>query len=183
MLQVGPYPISLDWRWARASRLVFDAGRLATCATPSRFRARVRPPSSASSATCATRAPAARTRSSMSSTPRPSGEVLGVAEAQVLTPRVAEQVTEEIDATAAFLAEVDVVGAKASVPMITKGGLNTITKHLAIEYAKDGIRFNAVARASSIRRFTKTIRKTFYNHSTPWAFFRASKTSWTRSCI
>jgi NAD(P)-dependent dehydrogenase (short-subunit alcohol dehydrogenase family) len=29
--------------------------------------------------------------------------------------------------------------------MITKGGLNTITKHLAIEYAKDGIRFNAVA--------------------------------------
>lgn len=34
---------------------------------------------------------------------------------------------------------------KASVPMITKGGLNTITRHLAIEYAKDAIRFNAVA--------------------------------------
>ena len=29
--------------------------------------------------------------------------------------------------------------------MLTKGGLDTITKHLAIEYAKDGIRFNAVA--------------------------------------
>ena len=29
--------------------------------------------------------------------------------------------------------------------MMTKGGLDTITKHLAIEYAKDGIRFNAVA--------------------------------------
>ena len=33
----------------------------------------------------------------------------------------------------------------ASVPMITKGGLETITQHLAVEYAKDGIRFNAVA--------------------------------------
>ena len=45
----------------------------------------------------------------------------------------------------AALAENPIVGVKASVPMITKGGLNTITKHLAIEYAKDGIRFNAVA--------------------------------------
>ena len=33
----------------------------------------------------------------------------------------------------------------ASVPMITKGGLATITQHLAMEYAKDGIRVNAVA--------------------------------------
>jgi NAD(P)-dependent dehydrogenase (short-subunit alcohol dehydrogenase family) len=44
----------------------------------------------------------------------------------------------------AALAENPIAGVKASVPMITKGGLNTITKHLAIEYAKDGIRFNAV---------------------------------------
>ena len=29
--------------------------------------------------------------------------------------------------------------------MITKGGLETITRHLAMEYAKDGIRVNAVA--------------------------------------
>jgi NAD(P)-dependent dehydrogenase (short-subunit alcohol dehydrogenase family) len=29
--------------------------------------------------------------------------------------------------------------------MMTKGGLNTITRSLAIEYAKDGIRLNAVA--------------------------------------
>ncbi len=45
----------------------------------------------------------------------------------------------------ASLAENPIAGVKASLPMITKGGLNTITKHLAIEYAKDGIRFNAVA--------------------------------------
>ena len=29
--------------------------------------------------------------------------------------------------------------------MITKGGLETITRHLAMEYARDGIRVNAVA--------------------------------------
>lgn len=34
---------------------------------------------------------------------------------------------------------------KASVSMITKGGLNAVTRSLAIEYAKDNIRFNAVA--------------------------------------
>jgi NAD(P)-dependent dehydrogenase (short-subunit alcohol dehydrogenase family) len=36
-------------------------------------------------------------------------------------------------------------GVTASVPMITKGGLETITRHLAMEYAKDAIRVNAVA--------------------------------------
>jgi NAD(P)-dependent dehydrogenase (short-subunit alcohol dehydrogenase family) len=36
-------------------------------------------------------------------------------------------------------------GVTASVPMITKGGLETITQHLAMEYAKEGIRVNAVA--------------------------------------
>jgi len=45
----------------------------------------------------------------------------------------------------AALAANPIAGVKASVPMITKGGLDTITKHLAIEYAKNGIRFNAVA--------------------------------------
>jgi NAD(P)-dependent dehydrogenase (short-subunit alcohol dehydrogenase family) len=45
----------------------------------------------------------------------------------------------------ASLAENPISGVKASLPMITKGGLNTITKHLAMEYAQEGIRFNAVA--------------------------------------
>src|SRR5207247_1847033 len=34
---------------------------------------------------------------------------------------------------------------ETAVPLITKGGLETITQHLAMEYAKDGIRVNAVA--------------------------------------
>ena len=44
----------------------------------------------------------------------------------------------------AALAANPIAGVKAAVPMITKGGLDAITKHLAMEYAKDGIRFNAV---------------------------------------
>jgi NAD(P)-dependent dehydrogenase (short-subunit alcohol dehydrogenase family) len=43
------------------------------------------------------------------------------------------------------LADQPIAGVNASVSMITKGGLNTVTRHLAIEYAKEGIRFNAVA--------------------------------------
>lgn len=43
------------------------------------------------------------------------------------------------------LADNPMAGVNASVSMITKGGLNTITRQLAIEYAKRGIRFNAVA--------------------------------------
>jgi len=46
--------------------------------------------------------------------------------------------------TAAF-ARNPILGVTAAVPMITKGGLETITQHLAMEYAKDGIRVNAVA--------------------------------------
>ena len=37
------------------------------------------------------------------------------------------------------------VGTPASIPMITKGGLNAVTISLANEYAKENIRFNAVA--------------------------------------
>jgi NAD(P)-dependent dehydrogenase (short-subunit alcohol dehydrogenase family) len=45
----------------------------------------------------------------------------------------------------AALARNPIRGVMAAVPMITKGGLETITQHLAMEYAKDGIRVNAVA--------------------------------------
>jgi NAD(P)-dependent dehydrogenase (short-subunit alcohol dehydrogenase family) len=45
----------------------------------------------------------------------------------------------------ASLARNPIRGVTAAVPMITKGGLETITQHLAMEYAKDGIRVNAVA--------------------------------------
>jgi NAD(P)-dependent dehydrogenase (short-subunit alcohol dehydrogenase family) len=45
----------------------------------------------------------------------------------------------------AALADRPIAGEYGSVSMITKGGLNAATQNLAVEYAKDGIRFNAVA--------------------------------------
>ena len=45
----------------------------------------------------------------------------------------------------AALARNPIRGVTAAVPMITKGGLETVTRHLAMEYARDGIRVNAVA--------------------------------------
>jgi NAD(P)-dependent dehydrogenase (short-subunit alcohol dehydrogenase family) len=38
-----------------------------------------------------------------------------------------------------------IAGANASIPMMTKGGLEAVTRNLAMEYAKQGIRVNAVA--------------------------------------
>ncbi len=45
----------------------------------------------------------------------------------------------------AALADRPIAGENGSISMITKGGLNSATQNLAIEHAKDGIRFNAVA--------------------------------------
>jgi NAD(P)-dependent dehydrogenase (short-subunit alcohol dehydrogenase family) len=45
----------------------------------------------------------------------------------------------------AALADRPIAGEFGSVSMITKGGLNSATQNLAVEYANDGIRFNAVA--------------------------------------
>lgn len=43
------------------------------------------------------------------------------------------------------LADHPIAGVTASVAMITKGGINAISKNLAMEFAKDRIRVNAVA--------------------------------------
>src|SRR5580704_4925505 len=45
----------------------------------------------------------------------------------------------------AALADRPIADVNGSISMITKGGLNSATQNLAVEYAKDGIRFNAVA--------------------------------------
>jgi NAD(P)-dependent dehydrogenase (short-subunit alcohol dehydrogenase family) len=58
---------------------------------------------------------------------------------------LAQQTGGSIVTITAALARNPIRGMTASVPMITKGGLETITQHLAMEYAKDGIRVNAVA--------------------------------------
>jgi NAD(P)-dependent dehydrogenase (short-subunit alcohol dehydrogenase family) len=63
----------------------------------------------------------------------------------VIKQMLAQKTGGSIVTITAALARNPVRGVPAAVPMITKGGLETITQHLAMEYAKDGIRVNAVA--------------------------------------
>jgi NAD(P)-dependent dehydrogenase (short-subunit alcohol dehydrogenase family) len=66
-----------------------------------------------------------------------------------ITQRTVKQMLKQksgcvVNITAA-LADRPIAGVNGSISMITKGGLNSATTNLAIEYARDGIRFNAVA--------------------------------------
>jgi len=64
---------------------------------------------------------------------------------QLSVKQMLKQKSGSVVSITASLADQPVAGVNASVAMITKGGLNTVIKSLAIEYAKEGIRFNAVA--------------------------------------
>jgi NAD(P)-dependent dehydrogenase (short-subunit alcohol dehydrogenase family) len=58
-------------------------------------------------------------------------------------------------------------GVTASVPMITKGGLEAVTRSLASEYAKEHIRFNAVAPGSVDTPLHKDNPKEFLKSLSP----------------
>jgi NAD(P)-dependent dehydrogenase (short-subunit alcohol dehydrogenase family) len=64
---------------------------------------------------------------------------------QLTVKQMLKQKSGSVVTITGALADNPIAGVNASVSMITKGGLNTVTRQLAIEYAKDGIRFNAVA--------------------------------------
>jgi NAD(P)-dependent dehydrogenase (short-subunit alcohol dehydrogenase family) len=64
---------------------------------------------------------------------------------QLTVKQMLKQKSGNVVTISAALADQPIAGINASVSMITKGGLNTVTRSLAIEYAKEGIRFNAVA--------------------------------------
>jgi len=64
---------------------------------------------------------------------------------QLSVKQMLRQKSGNVVTITAALADSPIAGVNASVSMITKGGLNTVTRSLAIEYAKEGIRFNAVA--------------------------------------
>ena len=64
---------------------------------------------------------------------------------QLTVKQMLKQKSGSVVSITAALADQPVAGINASVSMMTKGGLNTMTRSLAIEYAKEGIRFNAVA--------------------------------------
>src|SRR4051812_28250028 len=64
---------------------------------------------------------------------------------QLAVAQMQKQKAGAVVSITAALADQPIAGVHAAVPMITKGGLNAVIKSLAIEYAKEGIRFNAVA--------------------------------------
>ncbi len=65
--------------------------------------------------------------------------------AQLTVKQMLKQKSGSVVSITASLADSPIAGVNASVSMITKGGLNSVIQSLAIEYAKEGIRFNAVA--------------------------------------
>jgi len=58
---------------------------------------------------------------------------------------LAQQTGGSVTTVTSAMVEHPIAGVTASIPMATKGGLEAITRSLAMEYAKQGIRFNAVA--------------------------------------
>ena len=64
---------------------------------------------------------------------------------QLAVERMRKHKSGAVVSITAALADQPIAGVNAAVPMITKGGLNAVINSLAIEYAKGGIRFNAVA--------------------------------------
>ena len=64
---------------------------------------------------------------------------------QLTVKQMLKQKSGSVVSITASLADHPIAGVNASVSMITKGGLNSVVQSLAIEYAKEGIRFNAVA--------------------------------------
>lgn len=64
---------------------------------------------------------------------------------QAVKQMLAQKTGGSVVSITASIADHPLEAFTASVPMITKGGINAISRSLAMEYAKQGIRVNAVA--------------------------------------
>ncbi|MGB2602922.1 MAG: SDR family oxidoreductase [Candidatus Sulfotelmatobacter sp.] len=64
---------------------------------------------------------------------------------QLTVKQMLKQKSGSVVSISAALADRPIAGVNGSVSMITKGGLNSVIQNLAVEYANEGIRFNAVA--------------------------------------
>jgi len=85
----------------------------------------------------------------------------------VVTQMLKQKTGGSVVSISAFLAEHPIAGVTASVPMMTKGGIESISKNLAMEYAKEGIRFNAVAPGEVDTPLNKDTPKDFLRTLSP----------------
>lgn len=74
----------------------------------------------------------------------------------------------------ATIAEHPISGFTASIPMITKGGINAISRSLAMEYAAQGIRVNLVAPGVVDTPLLKDVPKDFLRGLSPMGQIPAS---------
>jgi NAD(P)-dependent dehydrogenase (short-subunit alcohol dehydrogenase family) len=64
---------------------------------------------------------------------------------QLTVKQMLKQKSGSVVSISAALADRPIAGENGSVSMMTKGGLNSAIQNLAVEYARESIRFNAVA--------------------------------------
>jgi NAD(P)-dependent dehydrogenase (short-subunit alcohol dehydrogenase family) len=89
-----------------------------------------------------------------------------------VTQRVVEQLLEQkrggsVVSITASIADHPQAALTASLSMITKGGINAISRNLAMEYAKQGIRVNAVAPGVVDTPLLKGLSKDFLQSLSP----------------
>lgn len=89
-----------------------------------------------------------------------------------VTQRVIEQLLEQkrggsVVSISSSLVDHPIAALPATVPMITKGGINAISRNLAMEYAKQGIRVNAVAPGVVDTPLLKGLSKDFLESLSP----------------
>jgi NAD(P)-dependent dehydrogenase (short-subunit alcohol dehydrogenase family) len=85
----------------------------------------------------------------------------------VVKQMLAQQTGGSVVSITASLAEHPLAALSASVPMITKGGINAISRSLALEYAKQGIRVNVVAPGVVDTPLLKGVPKDFLKTLSP----------------
>jgi NAD(P)-dependent dehydrogenase (short-subunit alcohol dehydrogenase family) len=97
-----------------------------------------------------------------------------------ITQRVIEQLLEQkrggsVVSITATIADRPTAALTASVAMITKGGLNAISRNLAMEYAKQGIRVNTVAPGAVDTPLLKGLPKDFLQSLSPMGVIGTSQ--------